>query len=176
MPKKKKTQTQEGPEAPKETVFSEVGAAQVAAPNNQTTQTTVAQGASQIPPDVVELIRNTLKVLVAQRKTYGLATTVSSIVNAIYKALDNYLKRVPKRATRELIKNELASMGYPVFTATIEYGGTLYEAETVLLYRHLDELVDMVRHARLNTMIRALIVTEGIDPIFDKMVKKEAYV
>jgi hypothetical protein len=77
MSRKKKTQTQEGPEAPKDNVFSEPAAAQqAAASSSQATDNNAAQ--SQIPPDVAELIRSTLKVVIAQRRTYCLATTFVS--------------------------------------------------------------------------------------------------
>jgi hypothetical protein len=186
MGKKKKNQTQTGPvEAPiKESVFSEPTAAEGAAVGNQQTEvanqqtvsqtvsrTVVSQAQSQIPMDVAELIRSTLKVLIAQRRTYALASTLTSLTRAVEKALERYVKRVPKTTLREFIRSELAAMGHTIVTATIEYAGDLYNVEIVMLYRNYDELVEMIRHGRVSAMIKPLITTDGLDPAFDKRVK-----
>jgi hypothetical protein len=176
MPKKKVTQTEGPAEAPVNQGFSEVGAAQeaVVAASGQTAQTTANQ--TQIPADVQELIRSTLSVVMAQRKTYGLATTLTSLTRAVNKALDNYLRLVPKYAVRELVKNQLAASGYTVVTAVVEYGGALYQAEVVILYKDYHELVEMVKAGRLSGLIKPLILTEGIDPLYDQRIKESAYV
>jgi hypothetical protein len=165
MPKKKKNQTQEGLEAPvKDTVFpetgGEMGAAQGAAAAIQTVD--------QIPNEVAELIRATLKVLIAQRRLYGLATTVSSLTRAVVKALDAYLDGIPTAAVRDFIKREAEKMGYKIITAKVNYQGVMYLADTVLLYRNFDEIVDVIKAGR-GESFKTVITTEGIDPLYDKL-------
>ncbi len=166
MPKKKKNQTQEGPEeAPVNEVFSEAGAAQGAAAD---------QTKDQIPADVVELIRATLKLVIAQRKLYGLSTTLTSLTRAVIKALDKYVDGISKAAVRDFIRSEVVAMGYPVVEAKIDYMGVNYIAETVLLYRNFEEIVDVIRTGRAETL-RPVIAHDGIDPIFDKMANEKAH-
>jgi hypothetical protein len=174
MAKKKKNQTQ-GPEAPvNQNVFSEGAAAQgTAAPNKTTSQTNATQTQSQqsqIPPDVAELVRSSLRVIVAQRRASGLAITLTALTVAVKKSLENYLKRTPTSAIREFIRSELVSMGYPIFTATIESRGELFQAEVVMLYRDFNEIVEMIKAGRMNTLLRSLVSTE-VDPLYDKMIK-----
>ena len=171
MPKKKKNQT-EGLEAPANHTFSEPAAAQEkgAAASGQTASQ------AQLPVDVQELIRTTLKVVVAQRRTYGLATTLTSLTRAVNKALENYLKHVPKYAVREFIKSELEAAGYPVFTAVVDYNGTPYEAQVAMLYKNFDEIVEMVKAGRVSSLIRSLILADGIDPAYDKRIDGQAHV
>ncbi len=171
MPKKKKIQ--EGPEeAPQnDMIFPEVGAAQGAAAN----QMPEVQGtANQIPEDVAELIRSTVKVLIAQRKIYGLSTTLTSIVKAVVKALGVYVDGIDKAAIRDFIRSEVSKMGYPVITARVDYGGVKFEAETVVLYKNFEEIVDVIRAGRAEAL-RPIIVHDGIDPIFDKMANEKAH-
>jgi hypothetical protein len=159
MPKKKKNQTQEGPaEAPvNDTVFPEVGAAQGAAAADRTT----------IPDDVAELIRATLKVLIAQRKLFGLSTTLTSLTKAVIKALDAYTKGIHVGAIREFVRREVEAMGYRVIEAKVNYLGAPFVAETVVLYRNFDEVVDVIKAGRAD-QLRVAIATDGIDPLFDK--------
>jgi DNA-binding protein Fis len=174
MGKKKKNQTQGPTEAPvNQNVFSEGAAAQGAAATtvSQTNATNAAQVQSQIPPDVAELIRSSLRVIVAQRKTSGLAITLTALTKAVKKGLENYLRRVPGSVVREFIRNELASMGYPIFVATIESGGELFQAEVVMLFKNYDEIVEMIKAGRMNTLLRALSSSE-VDPLYDKMLSK----
>ena len=160
MAKKKKNKNQEGPvEAPQTEVFNETAAAQGAAATNQT-----------IPDDVAELIRATLKVLIAQRRVYGLATTITSLTKAVSKVLNKYIDGIPVVVVREFVKKELEAWGYKIITAVVEYGSVKFESEVVLLYRNFDELVDMVKAGRLETL-KPVITSEGPDPKFDKMVK-----
>jgi hypothetical protein len=165
MAKKKKNQTREGPaEAPtKEALFTEAGAAQGAAAANQTQ--------NQMPQDVRELIRSTLTVIIAQRKTYALAATLTSIVRAVSKSLDRYLKFIPKDAVRNFIKEELMASGYPVFKGLVEYGNTYYRADVVMLYKDYQEIIEMVKAGRTSGLIRSVIVADGIDPGYDEMVE-----
>ncbi len=173
MPKKKKNQTEEGPvEAPvNDTVFSTgAGAAQGAAAN----QVPEVQGAAnQIPEEVAELIRSTLRVLIAQRRLYGLSTTLTSIVRAVAKALGPYVDGINKAVIRDFIRSEVSKMGYPVIMARIEYAGVRYEAETVVLYRNFQEVVNIIRTGRAESL-KPVIAHDGIDPIFDKMAKDKA--
>jgi hypothetical protein len=163
MGKKKKNPNPEGPvEAPaNQTVFSEAGAAQGAAVAIQT--------ADQIPSEVAELVTSTLKVLVAQRRLYGLSTTLTSITKAIVKALDAYVRDISLGALRDYVRAELEKMGYKIITAKVNYMGVMFQADTVILYRNFEEMVDMVRTGRGDTL-RVVITTDGIDPLFDKMV------
>jgi hypothetical protein len=165
MAKKKKVQNQEGPaEAPvKDNVFSEVGAAQGAAAANQTQ--------NQIPQDVRELIRSTLSVIIAQRRTYALAATLTSIVRAVNKALERYLKFIPRDAVRDFIKEELVASGYPVFRGLVEYGNAYFRADVVMLYKDYQEIIEMVKAGRTSGLIRSVIVADGIDPGYDEMVE-----
>jgi len=167
MAKKKKSQTQEGPiEAPvNNPVSTEAGAAQGAAAANQVS----------IPDDVAELIRATLKVAIAQRKVYGLSTTLTSLTKTVVKALDKYVDGIPTGVIRDFIKREVTAMGYPVIEAKVDYTGVPFKAETVLLYRNFEEIVDMIKAGRMETL-KPVIVGDGIDPIFDKMVKSGAHV
>jgi septum formation topological specificity factor MinE len=169
MAKKKKTRTQEGPEAPVDSnVFPEVGAAQGAGQ---------ATTPDMIPSDVAELIRATLTVIVAQRRTYGLATTITSLTRAITKALPKYVNGIPTSALREFIKRELEGMGYRIVTAVVEYSGVKVESEVVLLYKDFEELVEMVKAGRLESLT-PVITRDGPDPLYDKLVreaKKEAH-
>jgi hypothetical protein len=159
MPKKKKEQT-EGPEAPVNQTFSAPAAAQAAA--SQT----------QISPDVAELMRSTLRVIIAQRRTYGLSTTLTSIVRAVNKALDRYLKFTPKDTVRNFIRDELMASGYPVFRALVEYGNTYYQADVVMLYKDYQEIIEMIKAGRTSSLIRSVIVVDGIDPGYDEMVER----
>jgi DNA-binding protein Fis len=179
MPKKKKDQT-EGPEAPVNQTFSEPAAAadqtsanqaisQNAAPAAATTSQEVAQPQSQIPPDLVELIQSTLTVVVAQRKTHGIAVTLTSLVNMVKKTLERYLKRVPTYTIREFVKSQLLAMGYPIIDALVEYKGDVYNAEVVILYRNFEEVVDMVKKGRMNTIMKSLVSNE-VNPLYDKKV------
>jgi hypothetical protein len=162
MAKKKKNQTTEGPvEAPaNQTVFTEAGAAQGAAAAIQT--------ADQIPSEVAELVTSTLKVLIAQRRLYGLSTTLSSITKAVVKALDAYVRDISLGALRDFIRAELEKMGYKIIAAKVNYMGVMYQADTVLLYRNFEDIVDVVRNGRGDTL-RVTITTDGIDPLFDKL-------
>jgi hypothetical protein len=161
MAKKKKTQIQEGLEAPqKDTVFPETGAAQGAAAATQVT----------IPDDVAELIRATLKVAIAQRKIYGLSTTLTSLTKTVARALEKYIDGIPTATLRDFIKREVTAMGYPVIEARVGYTGVPFIAETVILYRNYEEIVDMIRTGRAETL-KPVITGDGIDPIYDKMVK-----
>jgi hypothetical protein len=165
MAKKKKNQTQEGLEAPiNQTVFSEVGAAQGAAAANQTANQTV----DQIPGDVAELITATLKVLIARRKVLGLSTTLSSLAKAVVKNLEPYLDNISMKALRDFIRAEVEKMGYRVIEARVNYSGVPYIAETVLLYKSFDEIIDVIKGGRIDSF-KAVISTEGIDPIFDRL-------
>jgi hypothetical protein len=166
MAKKKKNQ--EGLEAPaNDGVFPEADAARGAAQ-----QETAKQEAFQtaIPSEVAELIKATLTVVLAQRKLSGLATTVTSLTRVIYKALGRYVERISASAVREFVKKELENAGYRIITAKVEYMGVRYEAETVILYRSFEELIDMVKDGKLDSL-RAVIINDGIDPIHDKMIK-----
>jgi uncharacterized membrane protein len=156
MPKKKNAQTQEGLEAPvKDTVFPETGAAQGAA------------AADQIPSDVAELITATLKVVIAQRKLVGLSTTLSSLTKAVSRALGAYVDGISTAAIREYVKREAEKMGYKIITAKVNYLGVMYLADTVLLYRNFDEIVDIIKSWR-GESFKTVIVTDGIDPLYDK--------
>jgi hypothetical protein len=162
MGKKKKNQNSEGPvEAPaNQTVFSETGAAQGAAAAIQTVD--------QIPSEVAELIRATLKVLIAQRRLHGLSTTLTSITKAVAKALDAYVSGISREALRDFIRAEVEKMGYRIITAKVNYMGVIYQAETVLLYRDFNEIIDVVRAARGDSL-KVVIITDGVDPLFDKL-------
>jgi hypothetical protein len=164
MGKKKKNQNSEGPiEAlSNQTVFTEAGAAQGAAAAIQTVD--------QIPGEVAELITSTLKVLIAQRRLYGLSTTLTSITKAVVKALDAYVSDISREALRDFIRAEVEKMGYKIITAKVNYMGLIYQAETVLLYRNFDEIIDVVRAARGDSL-KVVITTDGIDPMFDKLIK-----
>jgi hypothetical protein len=156
MPKKKNAQTQEGLEAQvKDTVFSEAGAAQGAASQ------------VKIPDEVAELFRATIKVAMAQRKVYGISTTLTSLARAVAKALDKYVDGIPMAVLREFIKREVAAWGYLVTEAKVSYNGVPYIAETVFLYRSFDEIVEMIRNGRAETF-KPVITLDGIDPMFDK--------
>ena len=167
MPKKKKNQTQEGPaEAPvKDTVFpetgGEMGAAQGAAAANAVT--------NQIPADVAELIRSTLKVLIAQRKLYALSTTLTSLTKAVVKGLEKYVDGIDEAAIRDFIKSELEAWGYVIIQARVNYLGARYIAETVMLYKSFEDIVDMIRAGRVDDAIKPVITRDGIDPMFDKL-------
>jgi len=166
MAKKKKTQTQEGPvEAPvNDNVFPEAGAVQA-----------TAQAA--IPNDVAELIKATLTVMVAQRRMYGFATTVTSLAKSVTRALSKYVDSIPMQALREFIKKELEAMGYKIVVAVIDYSGVKVEAETVILYRNFEEIVEMLKAGRLESL-KPVIANDGPDPLFDKVareVKKAAH-
>ena len=178
MPKKKKEQT-EGPEAPVNQTFSEPAPAQAAA---QTVNQAISQNAapaaatkeaaqpqSQIPPDLVELIQSTLAVVVAQRKTHGLAITLTALVNNVKKTLERYVKRVPTHVIREFVKSQLLAMGYPIIEALVEYKGDTYRAEVVILYRNFDEIVDMVKKGRMNGTMKPLVSNE-VNPLYDKKI------
>jgi len=164
MGKKKKNQTQVGPtEAPvNETVFSETGAAQGAAAAIQTVD--------QIPSEIAELIRATLKVLIAQRRLYGLATTVSSLTRAVSKALGAYVDGIPTSVVRDFIKREVEQMGFKIIEAKVNYTGVMYAAEVVMLYRNFDEIVDIIKAGRADS-VKLVITTDGIDPLYDKLAK-----
>jgi hypothetical protein len=171
---KKKNRTQEGTVegSVNQTVFSEPAAVQGAVASNQTTGgANAVQVHGQIPPDVAELIKSSLRVIVAQRRTVGLAITLTALTKAVKKSLENYLKRVPTSELRELIRNELAAMGCQIFTATIESKGELYQAEVVMLYRDFNEIVEMIKAGRMNNLLRSLVSNE-VDPLYDKMVTK----
>jgi hypothetical protein len=160
MPKKKKN-NHEGPtEAPVNgAVFPEAGAAQGAAAAIQT--------ADQIPSEIAELITATLKVVIAQRKLVGLSTTLSSLTKAVSRALGAYLDGISTAAIREYVKREAEKMGYKIVTAKVNYMGVMYLAETVLLYRNFDEIVDIIKSWR-GECFKTVIVTDGIDPLHDK--------
>jgi hypothetical protein len=161
MAKKKKNQTQEGPVAPvneKDTVFPEAGAAQGAAGAGET---------NQISAEVAELITATIKVLIAQRKVFGLSTTLTSLTRAVAKALEPYVNGISKDALRDFIRSEVQKMGYPIVVARVSYTGVPYEAETVILYRNFDEVVDAIRSGR-NDSLKVAITAEGIDTKYDK--------
>jgi len=164
MAKKKKDRAQEGPvEAPvKDAVFSEAGAAQGAAAADKVT----------IPGDVAELVRATLKVAMAQRKLYGLSTTLTSLTRSVAKALDKYLDGIPTAALREFVKREVEAMGYLVIEAKVNYNGVPYKADTVLLYRNFEEIVDSIRSGRAETF-KPVITLDGIDPMFDKLASEK---
>jgi hypothetical protein len=160
MPKKKDVQTQAGLEAPvKDTVFPETGAAQGAAAADA--------AVNQIQEDVAELIRATLKVVIAQRKLVGLSSTLSSLTKAVSRALGAYLDGISTAAIREFIKREAEKMGYKIITAKVNYLGAMYLADTVLLYRNFDEIVDIIKSWR-GECFKTVIVTDGIDPLYDK--------
>jgi uncharacterized membrane protein len=157
MPKKKNVQTQEGLEAPvKDTVFPETGAAQGAA------------AADQIPSEIAELITATLKVVIAQRKLVGLSTTLSSLTRAVLKALGPYVDGITTAAIREFIKREAEKMGYKIITAKVNHLGVMYLADTVLLYKDFDEIMDVIKNGRGDSF-KTVITTEGIDPLYDKL-------
>jgi hypothetical protein len=159
MAKKKKSQTTEGLETPqKDAVFPEAGAAQGAAAAKQVT----------IPDDVAELIRATLKVAVAQRKMYGLSTTLTSLVRAVARALDKYIDGIPMAALREFVRREVEAMGYLVTEAKVSYNGVPYMAQTVFLYRSFDEIVEMIKNGRVDTF-KPVITHDGMDPLFDRL-------
>jgi len=163
MPKKKKNNNEGPAEAPvNETVFPETGAAQGAAAAIQTVD--------QIPSEVAELIRATLKVLIAQRRLYGLATTVSSLARAVSKALDTYIDGIPRSVIRDFIKREVEQMGFKIIEAKVNYTGVMYVAEAVMLYRNFDEIVDIIKGGRADS-VKLVITTDGIDPMYDKLAK-----
>ncbi len=195
MPKKKK-QTEGPEEAPVNQTFSEPAAdqaaatdqtrvvnqaisqdaapaaGQTAAPSQAATQPQ-SQTQSQIPPDLAELIKSTLAVIIAQRRTHALAATLTSLTNAVVEALKRYLRFVPKSVVREYVRSQLVAMGYTVVPAVVDHGGALYQAEVVVLFKNYEEFVDMVKNARMSSMIKPLI--KDVDPLFDKKLK-EAYV
>jgi len=163
MPKKKKINNEGPTEAPvNKTLFSEAGAAQGAAAAIQTVD--------QIPSEVAELIRATLKVLIAQRRLYGLATTVSSLTRAVSKALDAYLDGIPTSVVRDFIKREVEQMGFKIIEAKVNYTGVMYVAEVVMLYRNFDEIVDIIKGGRADS-VKLVITTDGIDPLYDKLAR-----
>jgi hypothetical protein len=163
MAKKKKNQNQEGPvEAPgNDKVLSETGAAQGAA------QVVVSANQVTIPDDVAELIRASLRLLIARRKVHGFSTTLTSLTKAIIKALDKYVDGIPSGVIRDFVKRELEAMGYKIVTAVVEYRGVKFEAETVLLYRNFDEIVEMVKSGRVESL--KPVITESPDPIHDRV-------
>jgi len=114
-------------------------------------------------------------VAIAQRKVYGLSTTLTSLTKTVVKALDKYVDGIPTGVIRDFIKREVTAMGYPVIEAKVDYTGVPFKAETVLLYRNFEEIVDMIKAGRMETL-KPVIVGDGIDPIFDKMVKSGAHV
>jgi len=163
MPKKKKNNNEGPAEAPvNETLFSETGAAQGAAAAIQTVD--------QIPGEVAELIRATLKVLIAQRRLYGLATTVSSLTRAVSKALGAYIDGIPTQVIRDFIKREVEQMGFKIIEAKVNYTGVMYVADVVMLYRNFDEIVDIIKAGRADS-VKLVITTDGIDPMYDKLAK-----
>ena len=163
MPKKKKNNNEGPAEAPvNETLFSETGAAQGAA--------TAIQTVDQIPGEVAELIRATLKVLIAQRRLYGLATTMSSLTRAVSKALGAYIDGIPIQVIRDFIKREVEQMGFKIIEAKVNYTGVMYVAEVVMLYRNFDEIVDIIKAGRVDS-VKLVITTDGIDPTYDKLAK-----
>jgi len=163
MPKKKKNNNEGPAEAPvNETLFSETGAAQGAA--------TAIQTVDQIPGEVAELIRATLKVLIAQRRLYGLATTMSSLTRAVSKALGAYIDGIPIQVIRDFIKREVEQMGFKIIEAKVNYTGVMYVAEVVMLYRNFDEIVDIIKAGRVDS-VKLVITTDGIDPMYDKLAK-----
>jgi hypothetical protein len=170
MGKKKKNQTPEGEVQVNQNVFSNAAAAQGAAATT-VNPTNTAQAQSQIPADVQQLIRDALRVVVAQKKASGFAITLTALVRAVKKNLENYLKRTPTSAIREFIRNELVAMGYPLFVAEIENSGELYNAEIVMLYRDYNEIVEMIRAGRTKALLRTLVSNE-VDPIYDKLTSK----
>ncbi|MFZ8809516.1 MAG: hypothetical protein ACO2PN_15605 [Pyrobaculum sp.] len=178
MPKKK-TQTPEQTQAFSQPTQQEAinpAASQSAAPAPDVTAvTTTRQETAQIPPDLAELIKSTLTVIVAQRKTHGLAITLTSLTNAVKKNLEKYLKHTPTSAVREFIRSELAAMGYQIVDALVEHKGDLYRAEVVMLYKNFDELVDMVKKGRVNNFMKSLISNE-VAPPYDKIVKGRHHV
>jgi hypothetical protein len=164
MPKKKKDQT-EGPEAPvNDTVFLE-GAAQGAA--DQQVAADQQAGQTTLPEDVAELVRATLKVAIAQRKLYALATTLTSLTRVIARALGGYINGIPTSVLRDFIRREIQTMGYPIIYARVSYAGVRYTPETVVLYRNFDEIVESIRSGRVDSL-KAVVVADGIDPIYDK--------
>jgi len=177
MPKKKKNQT-EGLEAPANQTFSEPAADQTSGVNQAISQGAspaaatqeAAQPWSQIPPDLVGLIQSTLTVVVAQRRTHGLAITLTAMVNIVRKTLEKYVKRVPTHAIREFVKSQLLAMGYPIIDALVEYRGETYRAEVVMLYRSFEEVVDMVKKGRMNAFMKPLVSNE-VNSLYDKMIK-----
>jgi len=167
MPKKKKNNNEGPAEAPvNEIVFpetgGETGAAQGAAAAIQTVD--------QITGEVAELIRATLKVLIAQRRLYGLSTTVSSLTRAVSKALDTYVDGIPRSVIRDFIKREVEQMGFKIIEAKVNYTGVMYVAEVVMLYRNFDEIVDIIKGGRADS-VKLVITTDGIDPMYDKLAK-----
>jgi hypothetical protein len=165
MGKKKKNQVPEGEVQVNQNVFSNEAAAQGAA------ATTVTQVQSQIPADVQQLIRDALRVIIAQKKTSGLAITLTALVKAVKKSLENYLRRTPTSEIRDFIRNELVAMGYPIFVATIENNRELYQAEIVMLYRDYNEIVEMIKAGRMNNLLRTLASAE-VDALYDKLASK----
>jgi hypothetical protein len=162
MPKKKKNNNEGPAEAPvNEAVFPEAGAAQGAAAANAVT--------NQIPADVAELIRSTLKVLVAQRKLYALSTTLTSLTKAVVKGLEKYVDGIDEAAIRGFIKRELEAWGYVIIQARVNYLGARYIAETVMLYKSFEDIVDMIRAGRVDDAIKPVVARDGIDPMFDKL-------
>ena len=173
MPKKKKDQT----EGPVNQTFSDPAAAAAQTVNQAISQNAApaaatkeaAQPQSQIPPDLVELIQSTLTVVVAQRKTHGIAVTLTSLVNMVKKILEKYVKRVPTYTIRESVKSQLLAMRYPIVEALVEYKGDTYRAEVVILYRNFEEVVDMVKKGRLNAIMKPLVSNE-VNPLYDKKI------
>ena len=178
MPKKK-TQTPEQTQAfsqpTQQEAINPAASQSAASALDVTAVTTARQDQPRIPPDLAELIKSTLTVIVAQRKTNGLAITLTALVKAVRKTLENYVKRVPTPDIREFIKNELVAMGYLITDALIEHKGELYRAEVVVLYKNFDELVDMIKKGRVNGIIRPLVSNE-VDALYDKMIKGRHHV
>jgi hypothetical protein len=165
MPKKKKDQTG-GPEAPvNDTVFLE-GAAQGAADQQVAADQQAQVGQTTLPEDVAELVRATLKVAIAQRKLYALATTLTSLTRVIAKALGGYVDGIPTSVLRDFIRREIQTMGYPLIYARVNYAGLRYVPETVVLYKNFDEIVEIVRSGRVDSL-KAVVAADGIDPIYD---------
>jgi hypothetical protein len=175
MSKKKKTN--QGPEALNQTVFSGPAAAQQeAAVGNQhagqTSSQTASQAVGQIPADVQELIRAVMISTIAQKRASALAITLTALVKTVEKTLKRYVKHTP--ALREFIRSELASMGYTIVDAAVDYGGDLYNMEVVILYKNF-EIVEMIKTGRMSRLLRPLVAADEVDPRYDKMIKEKAY-
>jgi hypothetical protein len=178
MPKKKINQTPDS----NQTVFSEAAAqeaaaitsqaaaAQAAGQTAQDAASAASSQAAQIPPDVAELIRSTLVVVLAQRKTQGFAITLAALAKTVKKTLERYLRRTPQYVVREFVKSELEAMGYPIITALVEHRGELYRAEVVVMYRNYQEFLEMIQTGRLSGIMRPLVAND-VDLGYDTQVK-----
>ncbi len=111
-------------------------------------------------------------MIIAQRRTHALATTLTSLTNAVVEALKRYLRFVPKSVVREYVRSQLVVMGYTVVPAVVDYGGVPYQAEVVVLFKNYEELVEAVKAGRLSSIIKPLVLTNGIDPIYDERINE----